>query len=77
MSWGAAVGGIARAAQTRNLPLRIVEGCNDIAALYERRLVLVRPDGHVVWRADAPPANPLALVDRVRGAGTGMGSSHS
>ena len=39
-----------------------------IAALYERSLVLVRPDGHVAWRADAPPADPLALADRVRGA---------
>ena len=38
-----------------------------IGALYERRLVLVRPDGHVAWRSDAPPADPLALVDRVRG----------
>ena len=40
----------------------------DVAALYERKLVLVRPDGHVAWRADAPPADPLALADRVRGA---------
>jgi len=39
-----------------------------IGALYERRLVLVRPDGHVAWRADAPPADPIALTDRVRGA---------
>ena len=40
-----------------------------IAELYERRLVLVRPDGHVAWRADSPPADPLALIDTVRGAG--------
>ncbi|HMN81132.1 MAG TPA: hypothetical protein PKA20_14525, partial [Burkholderiaceae bacterium] len=31
--------------------------------------VLVRPDGQVAWRADRPPADPLALIDRVRGAG--------
>jgi hypothetical protein len=36
---------------------------------YERRLVLVRPDGHVAWRGDASPADPLAVIDRVRGAG--------
>jgi hypothetical protein len=36
--------------------------------MYERRLVLVRPDGHVAWRGDAPPADPLAVIDRVRGA---------
>jgi hypothetical protein len=39
-----------------------------IAALYERKLVLVRPDGHVAWRGDTPPADPLAVMDRVRGA---------
>src|SRR5262249_4074089 len=39
-----------------------------IGALYERRLVLVRPDGHVAWRSDALPSDPLALADRVRGA---------
>jgi 2-polyprenyl-6-methoxyphenol hydroxylase-like FAD-dependent oxidoreductase len=39
-----------------------------IAALYGQRLVLVRPDGHVCWRADTPPNKPLALIDRVRGA---------
>jgi hypothetical protein len=39
-----------------------------ICELYERCLVLVRPDGHVAWRADAMPDDPLAVVDRVRGA---------
>jgi 2-polyprenyl-6-methoxyphenol hydroxylase-like FAD-dependent oxidoreductase len=39
-----------------------------IAALYERRLVLVRPDGHVAWRGDAAPADAAALADTVRGA---------
>jgi Aromatic-ring hydroxylase, C-terminal len=38
-----------------------------VAALYERRLVLVRPDGHVAWRSDLLPENPKALADRVRG----------
>ena len=37
-------------------------------ALYERRLVLVRPDGHVAWRADAEPADARAVIDVVRGA---------
>ena len=37
--------------------------------LYERKLVLVRPDGHVAWRGDdGRPADALAMVDRVRGA---------
>jgi hypothetical protein len=39
-----------------------------IATLYERALVLVRPDGHVAWRGDAAPAASLAVVDHVLGA---------
>jgi 2-polyprenyl-6-methoxyphenol hydroxylase-like FAD-dependent oxidoreductase len=40
-----------------------------ICELYERRLVLVRPDGHVGWRSDALPDDPHAVVARLRGAG--------
>jgi 2-polyprenyl-6-methoxyphenol hydroxylase-like FAD-dependent oxidoreductase len=60
---------IAAAAETRRVPLTIVDLADEkISALYERRLVLVRPDGHVAWRADAAPADALALIDKVRGA---------
>jgi len=31
-------------------------------------LVLSRPDQHVAWRGNSLPADPLALIDRVRGA---------
>jgi len=41
----------------------------DAAALYACRLVLVRPDDHVAWRGDRTPNDPLALIDRIRGAG--------
>jgi 2-polyprenyl-6-methoxyphenol hydroxylase-like FAD-dependent oxidoreductase len=60
---------IAEAAAKRGVPLRTVTVEEPAAAaLYERKLVLVRPDGHVAWRGDRVPADPLALVDRVRGA---------
>ena len=66
---GVAADGLAGAAQKRGVPLDIV-AIDDpaIAALYERRLVLVRPDGHVAWRGDDAPADPLAVIDLVRGA---------
>jgi hypothetical protein len=38
------------------------------AALYPHKLLLSRPDQHVAWRGDRPPDDPLALIDRVRGA---------
>jgi 2-polyprenyl-6-methoxyphenol hydroxylase-like FAD-dependent oxidoreductase len=56
----------------RGVPLTTVSiGDPVIAALYERALVLVRPDGHVGWRGDAAPADSTAIVDRVRGASAG------
>jgi 2-polyprenyl-6-methoxyphenol hydroxylase-like FAD-dependent oxidoreductase len=63
------VSAMERAFSARGVPLT-VETVRDpkVGALYERSLVLVRPDGHVAWRADFPPADPAALVDRVRGA---------
>lgn len=61
-------GAIVRVFAERGVPLSILTVADPaIAALYERRLVLVRPDGHVAWRADATPADPCALVERVRG----------
>ena len=61
--------GIEQTAAARGLPLESIETeSKEAAMLYERRLVLVRPDGHVAWRADAVPADPAALIDRVRGA---------
>ena len=53
----------------RGVPLTVVAVADpEVCALYERRLVLVRPDGHVAWRSDALPQDPLVIADRVRGA---------
>ncbi len=43
-----------------------LERSEDIA-LYERRFVLVRPDGHVSWRSDEIPENITELLNHVRG----------
>jgi 2-polyprenyl-6-methoxyphenol hydroxylase-like FAD-dependent oxidoreductase len=63
---GEAIEGAARA---RKVPLGTVALDEpEAAALYEKPLVLVRPDGHVAWRGDVPPADVPGLIDRVRGA---------
>ena len=60
---------LVEAAKSRGVPLR-VEAIDepDVNAVYEKKLVLVRPDGHVAWRGDAVPADALKLIDTVRGA---------
>jgi 2-polyprenyl-6-methoxyphenol hydroxylase-like FAD-dependent oxidoreductase len=57
------------AAKKRNLPLTFSAIAEPhIAALYERRFALVRPDGHVAWRGDRIPDDALCVIDVVRGA---------
>jgi 2-polyprenyl-6-methoxyphenol hydroxylase-like FAD-dependent oxidoreductase len=59
----------AGAAVSRHMPLATVTLDDESAqALYARRIILVRPDGHVAWRGDVLPADPGAILDRVRGA---------
>ena len=58
----------AEAARLRGVPMEVVElNAPTVVALYERRLVLVRPDGHVAWRGDELPEDALTVIDRVRG----------
>ncbi|RKP56574.1 FAD-dependent monooxygenase [Pararobbsia silviterrae] len=57
-----------RAARTLTLPLR-VEYVSEAHTLYAKPYVLVRPDGHVAWRGDALPNDPLALLEKVTGLG--------
>jgi 2-polyprenyl-6-methoxyphenol hydroxylase-like FAD-dependent oxidoreductase len=60
---------LADAAAKRGVPwreLRIEDPA--IARLYEKPLVLLRPDFHVAWRGDSAPADPLVAIDRIRGA---------
>jgi hypothetical protein len=51
------------------MPLKIVDIRDDHArTLYERDLVLIRPDHHVAWRGNTVPDRPGAILDRIRGA---------
>jgi len=57
------------AARNRGVPLKILDiepPCT--ANFYGGGLVLSRPDQHVAWRGHRLPADPLALIDHVRGA---------
>lgn len=80
LCFGAATGAtaITNAAARRQIPLALVPlDDQEAAALYGRRLVLVRPDGHVAWRGDAPPADPVAMIDQVRGAAIDRSGVHA
>ncbi len=60
---------LAGAAQARGVPLRIVDLPKPLPPAYGGgSLVLSRPDQHVAWRGDELPADPVNLVDRIRGA---------
>ena len=61
--------GLRNAAEARGVPFtQVALDEPDGAALYERRLAIVRPDGHVAWRDDAVPPDPMRIIDRIRGA---------
>ena len=60
---------ILAAAKSRGVPVTLTRlDDSALGALYERKLALVRPDGHVAWRGDAAPADAGGLIDTVRGA---------
>jgi hypothetical protein len=58
---------LARAAGMRKLPLKVIDVAAPAAIAREGVLVLSRPDQHVAWRGHCAPADPLDLIDRIRG----------
>jgi 2-polyprenyl-6-methoxyphenol hydroxylase-like FAD-dependent oxidoreductase len=56
------------AARRRELPLRILDVERPATGDPDHALVLSRPDQHVAWRGNVLPADPLVLIDRIRGA---------
>jgi hypothetical protein len=64
-----AVEPLLEAARSRGLPLAPLDlPRSEATGVYKEALILSRPDQHIAWRGDAVPVDPLALVDRVRGA---------
>lgn len=58
-----------RAAKAVGMPMTLVDIREQaVADMYERALVLVRPDGQVAWRSDALPRDCAYLIDTIRGA---------
>jgi 2-polyprenyl-6-methoxyphenol hydroxylase-like FAD-dependent oxidoreductase len=62
------VAALEAAARRRELPLRILDVERPATGNPDHALVLSRPDQHVAWRGNTLPADPLALIDRIRGA---------
>jgi 2-polyprenyl-6-methoxyphenol hydroxylase-like FAD-dependent oxidoreductase len=64
-----AVDDLVEAAMRRRMPLTVTDlDQPPVSEAYQKRLVLVRPDGHVCWRGDELPGDALHLIDTVRGA---------
>ena len=50
------------------MPFKIERITNQEAkSMYEKNLVLVRPDGHVCWRSNEMPIDIEELLNQVRG----------
>lgn len=69
LRFGAAQAGDARLLEAAGqTPVQLKDVPDEAArALYQRRLVLVRPDGHVCWRGDEAPDDCRAVWSQVTG----------
>jgi 2-polyprenyl-6-methoxyphenol hydroxylase-like FAD-dependent oxidoreductase len=64
---GVDVTSIERAASMRKVPLKVLDVAPPAVAIDRSALILSRPDQHVAWRGNRAPADPLALIDHIRG----------
>jgi hypothetical protein len=57
------------------VPVRLLDvTSSESAGVYDRPLVLARPDQHVAWRGNLPPVNPRELVDLISGRSNRSGN---
>lgn len=60
---------LVQAAEQLGFPLKVLPVADQaLHRLYEKRLVLVRPDQHVAWRSDSLPFDCVSLLNILRGA---------
>jgi 2-polyprenyl-6-methoxyphenol hydroxylase-like FAD-dependent oxidoreductase len=56
------------AARSKAIPIELVRiDQAHVREAYSKRFVLVRPDGHVAWRADAVPSDASQILDKISG----------
>ena len=66
---GANTNTMTNAARQAGLPFETVNLDElKVREIYQRDLLLVRPDGHVAWRGDTLPENAAEIIETVRGA---------
>jgi 2-polyprenyl-6-methoxyphenol hydroxylase-like FAD-dependent oxidoreductase len=65
----AAVAPLVDAMRRGGIPIEVVDLPKRGADAYDRDLILVRTDQHVVWRGDVMPDRPQGLIDILRGRG--------
>ncbi len=59
-----------KAFRAGSVPFGVLHVASEAArAIYERDLILLRPDMHVVWRGNSPPDNPAELASLAAGHG--------
>ena len=64
---GADADPILRAARAQGMSMQMMDVAINALA-YRHKMMLVRPDQHVAWRGDVPPADSMRLIARIRGA---------
>lgn len=62
------VSGVESAAAARSIPLTVLRlDRDDLRPIFERSILLVRPDHHIAWRGDVAPSDPGAVLARATG----------
>jgi len=59
---------IETAAQELHIPLKVLK-LHDSNLIMYKKLTLIRPDGHIAWHSDSPPADAHALLSITTGGG--------
>lgn len=64
------VSSLTACAEEIGFPLQVLDVDSEEAEdIYDRALVLSRPDQHIAWRGNAAPSDPRVLLELLRGAG--------